>query len=248
MAGWLTGPRTLWIDEAAALSKDHGVVAGTRGALPETVTPHGPLSNVRVLDIASFMAAPMAAMWLGDFGADVVHVEHPAGDMIRTWGSQRDGVPLLWKMVGRNKRSMTLDLHVDAGKELLRRLVQKVDVVVENFRPGTLERWGIGIGDLMALNPRLIFLSISAYGRTGPYSPRAGFGTMAEAMSGYAHVTGQPDGPPTLPSFALADSINVGVRMRSAFKPGDSALSRARSSGSKGSWMPTRSRKSKRRQ
>jgi crotonobetainyl-CoA:carnitine CoA-transferase CaiB-like acyl-CoA transferase len=167
----------------------------------------GPLSNIRVLDIASFMAAPMAAMWLGDFGADVVHVEHPDGDSIRTWGSKRNGVPLFWKMVGRNKRSMTLDLHNEAGKDLLRQLVQKVDVLVENFRPGTLERWGVGPKDLMALNPRLVFLSISAYGQTGPYSPRAGFGTLAEAMSGYAFVTGQPDGPPTLPSFALADSV-----------------------------------------
>jgi crotonobetainyl-CoA:carnitine CoA-transferase CaiB-like acyl-CoA transferase len=167
----------------------------------------GPLSNIRVLDIASFMAAPMAAMWLGDFGADVVHVEHPNGDDIRTWGSKRNGVPLFWKMVGRNKRSMTLDLHNEAGQDLLRSLAKEADVLVENFRPGTLERWNVGHEALMALNPRLVFLSISAYGHTGPYSPRAGFGTLAEAMSGYAHVTGQPDGPPTLPSFALADSV-----------------------------------------
>jgi crotonobetainyl-CoA:carnitine CoA-transferase CaiB-like acyl-CoA transferase len=170
-----------------------------------TVT--GPLSDIRVLDIASFMAAPMAAMWLGDFGADVIKVEHPDGDNIRTWGSAKDGVPLFWKMVGRNKRSMTLDLHQSEGQELLRRLATKVDVIVENFRPGTLARWNLPVESLLELNPRLVVLSISAFGQTGPNSPRPGFGTLAEAISGYAHVTGEPDGPPTLPSFGLADSI-----------------------------------------
>jgi crotonobetainyl-CoA:carnitine CoA-transferase CaiB-like acyl-CoA transferase len=166
-----------------------------------------PLRNIRVLDIASFMAAPMAAMWLADFGADVVKVEQPKGDMLRTWGSMRAGVPLFWKVVNRNKRSITLDLHSERGQELLRRLVADVDVLVENFRPGTMERWGIGYESLAELNPRLVMLSISAYGQTGPKSSRAGFGTLAEAISGYAHVTGQPDGPPTLPSFGLADSV-----------------------------------------
>ena len=171
------------------------------------MTDQGPLANIRVLDIASFMAAPMAAMWLGDFGADVVKVEHPNGDSIRTWGGMKDGVPLFWKMVGRNKRSMTLDFHHREGQEILRRLATKVDVIVENFRPGTLDRWGLSVPSLLELNPRLVVLSISAYGQTGPNSPRPGFGTLAEAISGYAHITGQPDGPPTLPSFGLADSI-----------------------------------------
>jgi len=171
------------------------------------MTGQGPLSDVRVLDIASFMAAPMAAMWLGDFGADVVKVEHPAGDSIRTWGSTKDGVPLFWKMVGRNKRSMTLDLHLEEGQEVLRQLATKVDVIVENFRPGTLDRWNLAIPMLLELNPRLVVLSISTYGHSGPNSPRPGFGTLAEAISGYAGITGQPDGPPTLPSFGLADSI-----------------------------------------
>jgi crotonobetainyl-CoA:carnitine CoA-transferase CaiB-like acyl-CoA transferase len=170
-------------------------------------TGQGPLANVRVLDIASFMAAPMAAMWLGDFGADVVKVEHPNGDNIRTWGSTKNGVPLFWKMVGRNKRSITLDLHHAKGQELLRRLASEVDVIVENFRPGTLDRWNVPVSSLLEINPRLVVLSISAYGQTGPNSPRPGFGTLAEAISGYADITGQPDGPPTLPSFALADSV-----------------------------------------
>jgi crotonobetainyl-CoA:carnitine CoA-transferase CaiB-like acyl-CoA transferase len=171
------------------------------------VTSDGPLAGIRVLDIASFMAAPMAAMWLGDFGADVVKVEHPAGDSIRTWGSSKDGVPLFWKMVGRNKRSMTLDLHNGEGQEILRQLATKVDVIVENFRPGTLDRWNLAIPALLELNPRLVVLSISAYGHSGPNSPRPGFGTLAEAISGYAHITGDPGGPPTLPSFGLADGI-----------------------------------------
>ena len=170
-------------------------------------SPVQPLADVRVLDIASFMAAPMAAMWLADFGADVIKVEHPSGDMMRTWGSKKEDIPLFWKVVGRNKRAVTLDLHHPRGQDILKRMVAKADVVVENFRPGTLARWGLAYEDLAPLNPRLVMLSISAFGQTGPYSSRAGFGTLAEAMSGYAHITGQPDGPPTLPSFGLADAI-----------------------------------------
>jgi crotonobetainyl-CoA:carnitine CoA-transferase CaiB-like acyl-CoA transferase len=169
--------------------------------------PRGPLEDLKVLDIASFMAAPVAAMWLADFGADVVKVEHPRGDMLRSWGSEHEGEPLFWKMVSRNKRSLVLDLHEAAGQELLLRLVEQADVVVENFRPGTLERWNLGYEQMRERNPGVVMLRVSAFGQTGPYSPRAGFGTLAEAMSGYAHITGEPDGPPTLPSFALADSI-----------------------------------------
>jgi formyl-CoA transferase len=153
------------------------------------------------------MAAPMAAMWLGDFGADVIKVEHPRGDLMRHWGSARDGVPLFWKMVGRNKRSMTLDLHKQPAQDIFRRLVPHVDVVIENFRPGTLAGWDLEYERLRQENPALIMLSVSAFGQTGPYGPRPGFGTLAEAMSGYAYITGQPDGPPTLPSFGLADGI-----------------------------------------
>ena len=167
----------------------------------------GPLTDVTVLDIASFMAAPMAAMWLGDFGANVIKVEHPSGDMMRGWGSSKDGVPLFWKMVGRNKKSVTLDLHRAEGQELLKKMVARADVLVENFRPGRLAGWGLDYPSLSAINPRLVMLSISAFGQTGPYSPRAGFGTLGEAMSGYAHITGEPDGPPTLPGFGLADSV-----------------------------------------
>jgi formyl-CoA transferase len=167
----------------------------------------GPLQNVSVLDMSSFMAAPMAAMWLADFGADVIKVEHPRGDLMRHWGETRDGVPLFWKLVGRNKRSITLDLHHEKAQAIVRRLVEHVDIVVENFRPGTLPGWGLDYERLSEVNPRLVMLSVSAFGHTGPYAPRPGFGTLAEAMSGYAYANGQPDGPPTLPSFGLADGI-----------------------------------------
>ena len=171
------------------------------------MTEAGPLANVKVLDVASFMAAPMTAMWLADFGADVIKIEHPKGDMMRSWGSSKDGVPLFWKVVGRNKKSITLDLHQPKGQEILRSMAAKADVLVENFRPGTMARWGLDYESLREANPRLVMLSISAFGQTGPYSRRAGFGTLAEAMSGYAHMTGSPDGPPTLPGFGLADGI-----------------------------------------
>jgi crotonobetainyl-CoA:carnitine CoA-transferase CaiB-like acyl-CoA transferase len=172
-----------------------------------TERARGPLADVRVLDISTFLAAPMAATWLADFGADVVKVEHPRGDMMRSWGSTRDGVPLFWKVVGRNKRSVALDLHRATDQQVLKELAAQADVVVENFRPGTLASWGLDYAMLAKINPRLVMLSITAFGQSGPYRTRAGFGTLAESMSGYAYVTGQPDGPPTLPSFGLADSV-----------------------------------------
>lgn len=167
----------------------------------------GPLSGIRVADISNFLAGPTAAMWLGDFGADVVKLEHPRGDGQRDWGRKKDGNPLFFKVVARNKRCSTLDLSAPAGQEIFRRVVKHMDVVVENFRPGTMAKWGIGPSTLLEINPRLIILSISAYGQNGPYALRPGLGTLAEALSGYAHITGQQDGPPTLPAFGLADSI-----------------------------------------
>lgn len=165
----------------------------------------GALAGVRVLDLGNFMAGPMAAMWLGDFGADVIKVEHPRGDGFRHWGRTRNSVPLFWKMLSRNKRCVTLNLNSSKGRDLLFRLVRESDVLVENFTPGTMKKWNIGYDELSKANPALIMLSISAYGQTGPYSQRPGFGTLAEALSGYAHITGQPDGPPTLPGYGLAD-------------------------------------------
>lgn len=166
-----------------------------------------PLSGLRVIDAATIFAGPLIATLLGDFGADVIKVEHPRGDPLRQTGYRKDDVPLWWKVVGRNKRGITLDLKQADGQDIFKRLVADADVLIENFRPGTLERWGLGWEILHALNPRLVMVRVTGFGQTGPYSQRPGFGTLAEAFSGFAHVTGQPDGPPTLPPFGLADGV-----------------------------------------
>ncbi|MEV0415216.1 CoA transferase [Streptomyces sp. NPDC050448] len=164
-----------------------------------------PLRGVRVLDAATLFAGPGAATLLGDFGADVIKIEHPTGDPARHHGVQVHGESLWWKLVGRNKRTVTLDLSRTEGQKICRALVRDADVLVENFRPGTFERWGLGYEQLARINPKLVMLRVSGFGRVGPMRHRAGFGTLAEAMSGFAHCTGTPDGPPTLPPFGLAD-------------------------------------------
>ncbi|RSS80001.1 CaiB/BaiF CoA-transferase family protein [Streptomyces sp. WAC06614] len=168
----------------------------------------GPLAGLRVLDLATLFAGPLAATLLGDFGAEVIKVEHPdRPDPSRGHGPAKDGVGLWWKLLGRNKRTVTLDLSTPAGREVLLRLAAGADVVIENFRPGTLERWGLGWEELSAANPRLVLARVTGFGQVGPYARRPCFGTLAEAMSGFAALTGDPDGPPTLPPFGLADSI-----------------------------------------
>jgi crotonobetainyl-CoA:carnitine CoA-transferase CaiB-like acyl-CoA transferase len=175
-----------------------------------------PLEGLRVLDVSTILAGPLCCQILGDFGADVVKIEHPRmGDSMRGHGRQKDGVPLWWKEISRNKRTVGLNLKEPAGAEVFRRLAATADVVVENFRPGTLERWGVGPEELRAINPGLVLVRLTGFGQTGPYSGRPGFGTLAEAMSGFAALTGWPDGPPTLPSFGLADSI-CGIAASSA--------------------------------
>jgi crotonobetainyl-CoA:carnitine CoA-transferase CaiB-like acyl-CoA transferase len=169
-----------------------------------------PLAGVTVVDCSQLVAGPTVGMMLGDFGADVIKIEHPkTGDPLRGFGKQRNGVGLYAKFLHRNKRSVNLALNKPEGQELFRRLVAatRADVVVEAFRPGTLERWNIGYDSLAAANPGIILVRISGFGQTGPYRDRPGFGTLAEAMSGFAHMTGQPDGPPTLPPIPLADSV-----------------------------------------
>ncbi|MER7111653.1 CaiB/BaiF CoA transferase family protein [Streptomyces sp. NPDC000229] len=171
-----------------------------------TTTP--PLHGLRVLDLATLFAGPLAATMLGDFGADVIKVEHPRKpDPSRGHGPAKNGVGLWWKLLGRNKRTITLDLSTPGGRATLLRLATSADVVVENFRPGTLEKWGLGWSELSAANDRLVLARVTGFGQYGPYARRPGFGTLAEAMSGFAAITGEPDGPPTLPPFGLADSI-----------------------------------------
>lgn len=166
----------------------------------------GPLAGVRVIDCSTVLAGPLTCQFLGDFGAEVIKIEHPvAGDPLRTHGAVKDGVGLWWSMVGRNKRTLGLDLH--DGAEVFTRLISSADVLVENFRPGTLEKWGLGPEVLRSINPGLIMVRVTGFGQDGPYAGRPGFGTLAEAMSGFAAITGEPDGPPTLPPFGLADSI-----------------------------------------
>ena len=168
------------------------------------------LQGVRVLDISNLLAAPMSTMYLADFGADVIKVERPGrGDEVRFWGEHKDGVGLYYKVINRGKRSITLDLHTPIGVEIVKRLVAEVDVIVENYRPGTLEKWGLGYDVLSAINPRLIMMRVTGFGQTGPYRSRPGFGTLAEAYAGVAHITGEPDRPPLLPGFGMADATSA---------------------------------------
>jgi crotonobetainyl-CoA:carnitine CoA-transferase CaiB-like acyl-CoA transferase len=175
-----------------------------------------PLDGVTILDASTIVAGPLCCQILGDFGADVIKIEHPTkGDSMRGHGQSKNGLPLWWKEISRNKRTLALDLHSADGAAIFTNLVGTADVVVENFRPGTLERWGIGPEVLLELNPGLIILRLTGFGQVGPYASRPGFGTLAEAMSGFAFMTGDPDGPPTLPAFGLADSI-CGIAASSA--------------------------------
>jgi crotonobetainyl-CoA:carnitine CoA-transferase CaiB-like acyl-CoA transferase len=167
----------------------------------------GPLAGVRILDLGTVYAAPITAMLLGDYGADVLKIEHPRGDPARTHGPSKDGHGLWWKVISRNKRTATLVLSRREGREIMEGLVAEADVLIENFRPGVMEKWGLGPDRLLQINPNLVMLRVTGFGQRGPYAHRRAFGTLAEAMSGLAHQTGQPDGPPTLPPFGLADGV-----------------------------------------
>lgn len=183
-----------------------------------------PLSGLRVVEAATLFAGPLTSMHLADFGADVIKIEHPSKpDPARGHGPSKDGTNLWYKTLGRNKRNLTLDLAKPEGAEILLRIIEDADVFIENFRPGVLQRWGLSIQQLMERNPRLVVVRITAFGQDGPYSSKPGFGTLAEAMSGFAATTGYPEGPPTLPPFGLADGITglaaafaalVGLRSR----------------------------------
>ncbi|HEX2381195.1 MAG TPA: CaiB/BaiF CoA-transferase family protein [Acidimicrobiales bacterium] len=169
---------------------------------------HGPLTGVRVLELGSFIAGPFAGQLLGDYGADVIKVEPPAdGDPMRRWGVTRDGDSLWWPTIGRNKRSITLDLRQERGRELAGRLAAQCDVVLENFRPGVLDRWGLDYATLSATNPRLVMTHISGFGQTGPLAGQAGFGSVGEAMGGIRYTTGNPDRPPSRAGVSLGDAL-----------------------------------------
>ncbi len=168
----------------------------------------GPLKNLRVIDIATIIAGPLAAGLLADFGAEVLKVEMPRhGDGIRALRPHKDGVSLWSKVVNRNKRCITLDLRQEEGVDLLKRLVAESDVLVENFRPGTLERWGLAPETLWEVNPKLTILRVSAYGQDGPYAGRPGFARIADAMSGFLSLCGPSDGAPIHAGYPIADSV-----------------------------------------
>ena len=168
----------------------------------------GPLHGLRVIESATLAAGPMVGTALGEFGAEVIKVEQPGtGDPMRTWGNRKDGIGLVWKSVSRNKRCVSLDLNQAEGQELFHQLLDVSDVLIVGNRPSALKRWTIDYHTVHAAHPQVVMLHVSGYGKGGPKSDRPGYGTLAEAMSGFAHVVGQPDGPPTLPPFMLADGV-----------------------------------------
>jgi crotonobetainyl-CoA:carnitine CoA-transferase CaiB-like acyl-CoA transferase len=169
-----------------------------------------PLNGLRVIDLSTLLAGPNCGRYLADFGADVIKIERPdGGDSLRrlAWRDPRDGEGLWWKLVNRNKRTIALDLKSPEDLELLLRLVSDADVLIENFRPGTLERLGLGPDVLLALKPTLVITRVTGFGQTGPYRNRPGFATIAESMSGLASISGEPDGQPLLPAIALTDEV-----------------------------------------
>ena len=160
-----------------------------------------------MVELGSLIAGPFAGQLLGDYGAEVIKVEPPEGDPMRRWGVTRQGEGLWWTSIARNKRSVALDLRTEAGAGLARRLAVTADVVIENFRPGQVERWGLGYDDLVGDNPGLVMVHVSGYGRTGPRSTEAGFGSIGEAMGGIRHTTGSADGPSSRSGISLGDSL-----------------------------------------
>jgi formyl-CoA transferase len=170
---------------------------------------NGPLSDLRVIEMGTLLAGPFCGQLLGDLGAEIIKVEPPGqGDPMRVWGRQKQGESSLWwPVVGRNKKAITLDLRQAEGQQVLKDLVAKSDFLVENFRPGTLEKWGLGWEQLSAVNPRLIMVRVSGYGQTGPYAPRAGFGAIGEAMGGLRYVVGDPSTPPSRVGISIGDSL-----------------------------------------
>lgn len=172
-----------------------------------TSTASGPLAPYRVLELGSTVAGPFCGRLLGDFGAEVIKVEPPTGDPVRSMGKHVDDVSLYAASIFRNKRLLSVDLRQPEGREVIRRLVPHCDLVIENFRPGGLEKWELGYEDLKALRPDIVMVRISGFGQTGPYSPRPGFGVIGEAVSGLRHLTGDPDRPPARVATSLTDYI-----------------------------------------
>ena len=166
-----------------------------------------PLEGIRVLELGQLLAGPFAGCMLGYFGAEVIKIEPPGGDPLRNWRVLRDGTSLWWSSLARNKKSVTLDLQTSRGREIAKQLAARCDVLIENFKPGTMEKWGLGPEDLKALRPDLIYARVSGYGQTGPYASKPGFASVCEAIGGLRYVNGFPDRPPVRPNLSLGDSL-----------------------------------------
>lgn len=193
---------------------------------PSTISPGaGPLSGMKVLELGSTVAGPFCGRLLADFGAEVVKVEPPEGDVVRTMGKMMEGKSLYAASIFRNKRLVSLDMRTDAGRALVREMAARCDVLVENFRPGSLEKWGMGYDVLSRANPGLVLVRISGFGQTGPYSTRPGYGVIGEAVSGMRHITGDPDRPPARVSVSLTDYI---TGLYAAFGAAMALLARSR--------------------
>jgi formyl-CoA transferase len=177
--------------------------------MTDAAKAEGPLADLRVIEMGTLIAGPFCGQILGDFGAEVIKIEDPkTGDPMRQWGrSLPKGLSPWWPVIGRNKKSVGLDLRTPEGQALARKLIAGADVVVENFRPGAMEKWGLSYESLSAENPRLIMARVSGFGQTGPYSQRAGYGLIGEAMGGLRHVTGEPDRPPARAGISIGDSL-----------------------------------------
>ena len=179
--------------------------------MTDVAANNGPLKDLKVVEMGTLIAGPFCGQILGDFGADVIKIEDPkTGDPMRQWGrSLPKGLSPWWPVIGRNKRSVGLDLRTPEGREIAGKLIDQADVLIENFRPGTLEKWGMGYEALAARNPRLIVARVSGFGQTGPYAKRAGYGLIGEAMGGLRHVTGEPDRPPARAGISIGDSLTA---------------------------------------
>ncbi|WP_416548531.1 CaiB/BaiF CoA transferase family protein [Limnohabitans sp. DCL3] len=177
-------------------------------ATPSFLPSNGPLAGLKVLELGQLIAGPFAAKTLADFGADVVKIEPPgAGDPLRQWRLIKNGTSVWWQVQSRNKQSLALDLKQAAAQDIVRQLAAESDVLIENFRPGAMEKWGLGPDDLLALNPRLVMLRVSGYGQTGPYRDRPGFGVVGEAMGGIRHLTAEPGRVPVRVGISLGDTL-----------------------------------------
>jgi len=175
----------------------------------DSTTKRGPLSDLRLVEMGTLLAGPFCGQLMGDFGAEVIKVEPPnQGDPMREWGQEKShGMSLWWPVIGRNKKSVTLNLREAAGQEIVRELISKADFLLENFRPGTMERWNLSYDELKKINPGLIMIRVSGFGQTGPYAKRAGFGAVGESMGGLRYVCGDPSAPPSRMGISIGDSL-----------------------------------------